>query len=76
MKNRVIALAAVCLLIPGILLAQPAAKKTIAGVWEVKMSPAGQSQSPLLSSRCSESGFARCPGWSYRTEYDHVKADT
>ena len=49
MKNRLIALAAVCLLVPGILLAQPAEKKTIVGVWEVKMAPAGQSQSPFLS---------------------------
>ena len=31
------------------LLAQPAEKKTIVGVWEVKMAPVGQSQPPLLS---------------------------
>jgi hypothetical protein len=49
MKSRLIALAAVCLLIPGILLAQPAEKKTIVGVWEVKTVPAGHSQPPLLS---------------------------
>src|SRR5271165_1968182 len=49
MKNRLIAWAAVCLLIPGILLAQAAEKKTIVGVWEVKMAPVGQSQSPLSS---------------------------
>ena len=34
---------------PGILLAQPAEKKTIVGVWEVKTVPAGHSQPPLLS---------------------------
>jgi hypothetical protein len=49
MKNRLIALAAICLLMPGILLAQPAEKKTIVGVWEVKTVPAGHSQPPLLS---------------------------
>jgi hypothetical protein len=49
MKNRLIGVAVVCLLIPGVLLAQPAAKKTIVGVWEVKESPVGQSQSPQLS---------------------------
>ena len=37
------------MLIPAMLLAQPAGKKKIVGVWEVKMAPAGQSQSPLLS---------------------------
>jgi hypothetical protein len=49
MKSRLIALAVVCLLIPGILLAQPAEKKTIVGVWEVTMPAAGQSQSPFLN---------------------------
>ena len=65
MKNRVIALAAVCLFIPGILLAEPAAKKTIAGVWEVKMSSAGQSQSPLLSLAMygSDGSFTTCGGY-------------
>jgi hypothetical protein len=65
MKNRVIALAAVCLFIPGILLAQPAAKKTIAGVWEVKMSLAGQSQPPLLSLAMygSDGSFTTCGGY-------------
>jgi hypothetical protein len=43
MKNRLIALAAICLLMPGILLAQPAEKKTTVGVWEVKTVPAGHS---------------------------------
>ena len=37
------------MLIPAMLLAQPAGKKQLVGVWEVKGSPIGQSQSPLLS---------------------------
>jgi hypothetical protein len=49
MKIRFIRLAAVCILSPTLLLAQPAGKKTIVGVWEVKMAPVGQSQAPLLS---------------------------
>src|SRR5260370_1250267 len=49
MKNRLIGLAAVYMLIPAMLLAQPAGKKQLVGVWEVKVSPVGQSQSPLLS---------------------------
>jgi hypothetical protein len=51
--------------IPGILLAQPAAKKTIVGVWEVKMAPAGQSQSPLLSLAMygSDGSFTTCGGY-------------
>jgi hypothetical protein len=65
MKSRLIALAAVCLLIPGILLAQPAEKKTIVGVWEVKMAPAGQSQSPFLSLAMygSDGSFTTCGGY-------------
>ena len=34
---------------PAMLAAQPAEKKQLVGVWEVKVSPVGQSQSPLLS---------------------------
>ena len=49
MKNRFIGLAAVYMLIPAMLLAQPAGKKQLVGVWEVKVSPVEQSQSPLLS---------------------------
>jgi hypothetical protein len=49
MKNRFIGLAAVYMLIPAMLLAQPAGKKQLVGVWAVKVSPVGQSQSPLLS---------------------------
>ena len=65
MKSGLIALAAVCLLIPGILLAQPAEKKTIVGVWEVKMAPAGQSQSPFLSLAMygSDGSFTTCGGY-------------
>ena len=49
MKIRFLNLAALCVLIPAMLLAQPAQKKAIVGVWEVKMAPVGQSQSPQLS---------------------------
>jgi hypothetical protein len=49
MKNRFIGLAAVYMLVPAILLAQPDNKKQLVGVWAVKEAPAGQSQSPLLS---------------------------
>jgi len=49
MKKRFIGLAAVYMLIPAMLLAQPAGKKRLVGVWEVKVSPVGRSQSPLLS---------------------------
>jgi hypothetical protein len=50
--------------IPAVLLAQPA-KKTIVGVWEVKMAPAGQSQSPLLSLAMygSDGSFSTCGGY-------------
>jgi len=49
MKNRFIGLAAVYMLIPAMLLAQPAGKKQLVGVWAVKEVPVEQSQSPLLS---------------------------
>src|ERR1700757_2798588 len=49
MKKRFIGLAAVYLLIPAMLVAQPAGKNQLVGVWAVKESPYGQSQSPLLS---------------------------
>ena len=42
-KGRFIGWLVVCLVIPTMLLAQPAGKKTIVGVWEVKMKPVGQS---------------------------------
>ena len=47
-KNRFIGLAALCIFIPVVLLAQPA-KKTIVGVWDVKEAPYEQSQPSLLS---------------------------
>jgi hypothetical protein len=49
MKSRFFGWLVACLVIPTMLLAQPAEKKTIVGVWEVKMASVGQSQSPLLS---------------------------
>jgi hypothetical protein len=49
MKKRFIGLAAVYMLVPVILLAQPAGKKQLVGVWAVKEAPVGLSQSPLLS---------------------------
>jgi hypothetical protein len=65
MKNRLIALGAVCLLIPGVLLAQPAEKKTIVGVWQVEMAPTGQSQPPFLSIAMygSDGSFTTCGGY-------------
>ena len=38
MKNRLIGLAFLCVTIPLMLVAQPAEKKTLVGVWEVKIS--------------------------------------
>jgi hypothetical protein len=58
MKTRFLNLAALCMLIPAMLLAQPAQTKTIVGVWEVKMAPVGQSQSPLLSLAMWKAGLA------------------
>jgi hypothetical protein len=49
MKKRFISFAAVYMLIPAMLLAQPAGKKQLVGVWAVKEVPVGQSPSPLLS---------------------------
>jgi hypothetical protein len=49
MKTRFIGWLIVSLVIPTVLLAQPAEKNTIVGVWEVKMAPVGQAQSALLS---------------------------
>ena len=65
MKIRFISLAAVWMLSPIVLLAQPAGKKTIVGVWEVKMAPVGQSQSPLLSLAMygSDGSFTTCGGY-------------
>jgi hypothetical protein len=65
MKNRLVALVAVCLLIPGFLLAQPAEKKTIVGVWKAEMAPAGQSTSPFLSLAMygRDGSFTTCGGY-------------
>jgi hypothetical protein len=49
MRTRFISLATVCMIVPVVLIAQTAEKKQLAGVWEVKVSPVGQSGSPLLS---------------------------
>lgn len=49
MKNRFISVAAMCIFIPIGIIAQPAEKKQLVGVWEVKVSPVGQSDLPLLS---------------------------
>ena len=49
MKKRFVSFAAVYMLISAMLLAQPAGKKPLVGVWAVKEAPVGQSQSPLLS---------------------------
>jgi hypothetical protein len=49
MKKRFIGLAAAYMLIPAVLLAQPAGKKQLVGVWEVKEAAHEQSQSPQLS---------------------------
>jgi hypothetical protein len=48
-KGRFIGWFVVCLVIPTVLLAQPAGKKAIVGIWEVKIAPAEQAQSPQLS---------------------------
>ena len=49
MKKRFIGLTAVYMLIPVMLLAQPAGTKQLMGVWAVKEAPVEQSQPPLLS---------------------------
>ena len=49
MKIRLLKFAALGMLVPAMLLAEPVQKKTIVGVWEVKTVMAGQSQAPLLS---------------------------
>ena len=48
MKTRLLKFAVLGMFMPAMLLAQPVQRKTIVGVWEVKMATAGQSQSPLL----------------------------
>jgi hypothetical protein len=41
-KNRLIGLAFLCVTIPLMLVSQPAEKKTLVGVWEVKISAGGR----------------------------------
>src|SRR5260221_11968025 len=48
-KNGLIGLAFLCVTIPIMLLAQPAEKKTLVGVWEVKISAGSGPPQPLLS---------------------------
>jgi len=48
-KNGLIGLAFLCVTIPIMLLAQPAEKKALVGVWEVKISAGGGPPQPLLS---------------------------
>src|SRR5260370_26615544 len=48
-KNRLIGLAFLCVTIPLMPVAQPAEKKTLVGVWEVKISAGGVPPPPLLS---------------------------
>ena len=49
MKERFIGVVAVYMLVPAMLLAQPAGTKQLMGVWAVKEAPVEQSQPPLLS---------------------------
>lgn len=48
MKIGLICLVALCIAIPGMGVAQSAEKKTLVGVWEVKISPK-DARAPLLS---------------------------
>jgi hypothetical protein len=48
-KNGLIGLAFLCVTIPIMLVAQPAEKKALVGVWEVKISAGGGPSQPLLS---------------------------
>ena len=48
-KNGLIGLAVLCMTIPVMLVAQPAEKNTLVGVWEVKISAGGVPPPPLLS---------------------------
>jgi hypothetical protein len=49
MKSGFIGLAVLCATIPGLLVARPADKNTLIGVWEVKISAGGVPPPPLLS---------------------------
>jgi hypothetical protein len=65
MKNRILALAAVSMLIPAMLLAQPAGKKGLVGVWAVREAAVGQSQPPVLSlaTFCGDGSFIKGVGY-------------
>jgi hypothetical protein len=65
MKKRFISLAAVCMLVPAILLARPAGKKQLVGVGAVKEAPVGLSHSPLssLAMYGSDGSFTTCGGY-------------
>jgi hypothetical protein len=60
------ALTTVSVLIPAMLLAQPAAKKELAGVWAVREAPVGQSQPPVLSLATfrGDGGFIKGVGYN------------
>ena len=47
MKETLIALAAVSLVIPAVLFAEPGEKKDLTGVWEVSISPTGVPPPPM-----------------------------
>jgi hypothetical protein len=63
MKCRFIGWLVACLVIPTMLLAQPAGKKAIVGVWEVKMAPIGQSPQLGLAMYGSDGSFTTCGGY-------------
>ena len=65
MKSRFIALIAVCMLVPATLLAQPASKKELVGVWEVREAQVGQSQPTVLSLAMfrGDGSFIKCVGY-------------
>jgi hypothetical protein len=63
MKCRFIGWLVACLVIPTMLLAQPAGKKAIVGVWEVKMAPVGQSPQLGLAMYGSDGSFTTCGGY-------------
>jgi len=63
MKRRFIGWLVVCLVIPTMLLAQPAGKKAIVGVWEVKMAAVGQSPQLGLAMYGSDGSFITCGGY-------------
>jgi hypothetical protein len=69
-KSRFIRLLVVCLVVPSILLAQPAEKNTIVGVWQVKMAAAGQSKSQRLANGLATHRFPYPGGLVAARGYD------